>query len=120
MEVYYKDLKNQIEFADGYVPELGIDIEENFVFGRGRSYGAEFFIKKAKGQFNGWIGYTLSKTERQFDDLQTGASWFPTKYDRIHDLEIVAIYKLNDRWDFASTFVYATGQATTIFEIFKF
>ena len=118
VEVYYKDLKNQIEFADGYVPELGIDIEENFVFGRGRSYGAEFFIKKAKGQFNGWIGYTLSKTERQFDDLQTGANWFPTKYDRIHDLEIVAIYKLNDRWDFASTFVYATGQATTIVESF--
>jgi hypothetical protein len=118
VEVYYKDLRNQIEFADGYVPELGTDIEENFVFGRGRSYGAEFFIKKAKGKFNGWIGYTLSKTERQFDDLSTGDSWFPTKYDRTHDLEIVAIYKLSDRWDFASTFVYATGQATTIVESF--
>ena len=118
IEVYYKDLRNQIEFADGYVPELGIDIEENFVFGRGRSYGAEFFIKKAKGKFNGWIGYTLSKTERQFDDLQTADNWFPTKYDRVHDLEIVAIYKLSDRWDLASTFVYATGQATTIVESF--
>lgn len=118
VEVYYKDLRNQIEFADGYVPELGLDIEDNFVFGRGRSYGAEFFLKKAQGKFNGWIGYTLSKTERQFDDLSTGDNWFPTKYDRTHDLEIVAIYKLNDRWDFASTFVYATGQATTIVESF--
>ncbi len=118
VEVYYKDLRNQIEFADGYVPELGIDIEENFVFGRGRSYGAEFFIKKSKGKFNGWIGYTLSKTERQFDDLKTGDNWFPTKYDRVHDLEIVAIYNLNERWDFSSTFVYATGQATTIVESF--
>ncbi|MFI5173078.1 MAG: carboxypeptidase-like regulatory domain-containing protein, partial [Chitinophagales bacterium] len=118
VEVYYKDLQNQIEFADGYVPELGIDIEENFVFGRGRSYGAELFIKKSKGKFNGWVGYTLSKTERQFDDLQTGDNWFPTKYDRVHDLEIVAIYNLNERWDFSSTFVYATGQATTIVESF--
>lgn len=118
IEVYYKDLQNQIEYADGYVPELGTDIEDNFVFGRGRSYGAEFFIKKAKGKFNGWIGYTLSKTERQFDDLQTGKSWFPTKYDRTHDLEIVAIYNFSDRWDFSSTFVYATGQATTIVESF--
>lgn len=118
IEVYYKDLQNQIEYADGYVPELGTDIEDNFVFGRGRSYGAEFFIKKAKGKFNGWIGYTLSKTERQFDDLQTGKNWFPTKYDRTHDLEIVAIYNFSDRWDFSSTFVYATGQATTIVESF--
>lgn len=118
VEVYYKDLRNQIEFADGYVPELGIDIEENFVFGIGRSYGTEFFVKKAKGKFNGWVGYTLSRTERQFDDLTTGDDWFPTKYDRTHDLEIVAIYKLNERWDFASTFVYATGQATTIVESF--
>jgi len=118
IEVYYKDLKNQIEYADGYVPELGTDIEENFVFGRGRSYGAEFFIKKAQGKFNGWIGYTLSKTERQFNDLQTGKSWFPTKYDRVHDLEIVAVYQLSKRWNLSSTFVYATGQATTIVESF--
>jgi len=118
VEVYYKDLRNQIEFKDGYVPEIGIDIEESFVFGRGRSYGAEFFVKKAKGKFNGWVGYTLSKTERQFDDLATTDNWFPTKYDRVHDLEIVGIYDLNDRWSFASTFVYATGQATTIVESF--
>ncbi|MEZ5015301.1 MAG: TonB-dependent receptor [Chitinophagales bacterium] len=118
VEVYYKQLQNQIEFKDGYVPEIGKDIEESFVFGRGRSYGAEFFLKKAKGKWNGWIGYTLSKTERQFDDLATGDNWFPTKYDRVHDLEIVAVYDLSKRWSFASTFVYATGQATTIVESF--
>jgi hypothetical protein len=118
VEIYYKDLKNQIEYADGYVPTLGTDIEENFVFGRGHSYGAEFFLKKAKGKFNGWIGYTLSKTERQFSDLQTGDQWFPTKYDRVHDFELVAVYQLSERWDLSSTFVYATGQATTIVESF--
>ena len=118
IEVYYKDLQNQIEFKDGYVPGIGVDVEESFVFGKGRSYGAEFFIKKAKGKLNGWIGYTLSKTERYFPELTTGENWFPTKYDRVHDLEIVAIYDMNERWSFASTFVYATGQATTIVESF--
>ena len=56
IEVYYKDLQNQIEYADSYIPVLGADIEQQFTFGRGRSYGAEFFIKKAQGKFNGWIG----------------------------------------------------------------
>ena len=120
VEVYYKDLQNQIEFADSYIPDLSTDIEESFVFGKGRSYGAEFFIKKAKGKLNGWIGYTLSKTERQFPDLSTGESWFPTKYDRVHDLEIVAIYDMTQRLSFSSTFVYSTGQATTIVESYYF
>ncbi|MBC8045683.1 MAG: TonB-dependent receptor, partial [Fimbriimonadaceae bacterium] len=120
VEVYYKDLQNQIEYADGYVPELGEEIENNFVFGDGRSYGAEFFLKKAKGKFNGWIGYTLSKTERYFPQLSTGEEWFPTKYDRVHDLEVVAIYDFNERLSVSGTFVYATGQATTIVESFYF
>jgi hypothetical protein len=118
IEIYYKDLNNQIEFSDGYTPDISTDIEEGFVFGIGRSYGAELFIKKSKGKINGWVGYTLSKTERQFDDLKTADGWFPTKYDRVHDLEIVGIYNLSERWSFASTFVYATGQATTIVESF--
>jgi hypothetical protein len=118
IEVYYKDLQNQIEYADSYVPALGEDIETQFTFGRGRSYGAEFFIKKALGKFNGWIGYTLSRTERQFDNLTTGDEWFPTRYDRTHDLELVAIYDMSDRLSFSGTFVYATGQATTIVESF--
>ena len=120
IEVYYKDLQNQIEYADSYVAALGEDIEQQFVFGKGRSYGAEFFIKKAKGKFTGWIGYTLSRTERQFDDLNTGQNWFPTRYDRTHDLEVVAIYNYNDRLSFSGTFVYATGQAFTIVESFYF
>ena len=118
IEVYYKDLQNQIEYTDSYVPALGEDIEQQFTFGKGRSYGAEFFIKKALGKFNGWIGYTLSRTERQFDDLNTGPNWFPTRFDRTHDLEIVAIYDASERLSFSGTFVYATGQATTIPESF--
>ncbi|MFN0274996.1 MAG: TonB-dependent receptor [Chitinophagales bacterium] len=120
IEVYFKDLQNQIEYRDGYVPELNEDIENNFVFGDGRSYGAELFIKKAKGDFNGWIGYTLSKTERYFPQLSTGENWFPTKYDRIHDVEVVTIYDITERVSLSGTFVYSTGQATTIVESFYF
>lgn len=118
VEVYYKEMENQIEFADSYVPQLTADIENDFVFGIGRSYGVELFLKKAQGKFTGWVGYTLSKTERQFPDLSTGDNWFPTKYDRIHDIEVVAVYDVTERWSFASTFVYATGQSTTIAESF--
>lgn len=120
LEIYYKDLQNQIEYADSYVPQLGEEIENNFVYGIGRSYGAEIFFKKAKGKLNGWIGYTLSKTERQFTDISTGDDWFPTKYDRVHDLEVVTIYDATKRLSFSGTFVYATGQATTIVESFYF
>lgn len=113
IELYYKDLRNQIEFGQSFVQELNTDIEEGYVFGKGWSYGAEFFVKKALGDFNGWIGYTLSFTNRKFPDINEGQT-FVAKYDRRHDLSIVLIYDLNDRWKFATTFVYGTGQATTL------
>lgn len=113
VEVYYKDLRNQIEFSSDYVPELGRDIEESFVFGRGESYGAELFIRKSRGNLTGWIGYTLSWTNRFFDDIDDGNP-FPARYDRRHDLSIVANYEINDRWKVSSVFVYGTGQSTTV------
>ncbi len=113
IEVYYKDLRNQIEFEDGYTPGLNQETERSFVFGRGRAYGAEFFLKKRRGDFNGWIGYTLSWTDRIFADINNGNP-FPARFDRRHDLSIVAIYNLNDRWSFSGTFVYGTGNAFTM------
>ena len=68
VEVYYKTMQNQIEYREGYTPSL-IDPEEEFVFGKGWSYGAEFFVNKARGRLTGWIGYTLSWTWRKFPDL---------------------------------------------------
>lgn len=113
VEVYYKDLSNQIEYGAEFVPELGRDIEESFVFGDGRSYGAEFFVRKSRGDVTGWIGYTLSWTWRYFDDLNEGER-FPATYDRRHDLSAVVSWDLNERWTLASVFVYGTGQATTV------
>lgn len=113
VEVYYKDMFNQIEYGESFTPELNTDIEEGFVFGRGRSYGAEFFFKKATGNLTGWVGYTLAWTNRQFDDINDGKI-FPAKFDRRHDLSVVVMYEVNKKWRLAATFVYGTGQTTTL------
>lgn len=118
VEVYFKDMQNQIEYREGYTPGLS-DPEEEFVFGKGWSYGAEFFVNKQRGRFTGWIGYTLSWTWRKFPALNDGLK-YPAKYDRRHDLSIVGTYELNKKWKFSSVFVYGTGNATSLPERFYF
>ncbi|OWY19310.1 TonB-dependent receptor [Sphingobacteriales bacterium UPWRP_1] len=113
VEVYYKSLKNQIEFSEDYYPELNALLENSFVFGQGRAYGVEFFLQKQRGKFTGWIGYTFSRTERSFPDINLGRT-FPARYDRTHDLSVVAIYDVSQRWNLGATFVYNTGQAITL------
>jgi CarboxypepD_reg-like domain/TonB-dependent Receptor Plug Domain len=113
VELYYKKMNNLIEFEDGYTPALNIETERSFVFGKGYSYGAEFFVKKRYGKLNGWIGYTWSKTYRTFADINQGNP-FPAKYDRRHDLSIVASYDFNDRMTLSATFVYGTGNTFTM------
>jgi TonB-dependent receptor-like protein/carboxypeptidase-like protein len=112
IELYYKSMQNQIEYAAGYTPTLA-DPEQAFVFGKGWSYGSEFYLNKAKGRLTGWIGYTLSWTFRKFPLLNNGET-YPAKYDRRHDLSIVATYELNRHWKLSAVFVYASGNATTL------
>lgn len=116
VELYYKDMKNQIEYAEGYTPSLN-DPEDEFTFGRGWSYGAEFFVNKTRGRFNGWAGYTLSWTWRKFSGLNDGEK-FPAKYDRRHDISVVAMYELSKKWKLSSVFVFGSGNATTLPERF--
>lgn len=115
IEAYYKGMNNLIEYKEGALP--GDNVNDNtdnlLVFGKGWSYGVELFIKRCFGKLTGWVGYTWSKTERKFEDLNEGNP-FPAKYDRRHDLSIVATYKLNDRWTFGSSFIYATGNTLTL------
>ncbi len=113
IEVYYKKMDNQIEYRDGYIPSTLNDTEDDFTFGKGRSYGSELFINKTKGKFTGWIGYTLSWTWRKFPNLNNGKE-YPAKYDRRNDMSIVGIYTLNKKWKFSATFVYGTGNAATL------
>lgn len=114
-EIYYKDLQNQIEFAEGALPESQADnnTDNNFVFGDGTSYGFEVFLQKREGNTTGWIGYTWSKTTRQFDDLNLGKP-FPAKYDRRHDFSFILTHQFNPRWSAAMIWVYATGDASTL------
>jgi len=116
VEIYYKSMQNQIEYREGYTPSIK-DPEEEFVFGKGWSYGAEFFINKTKGKFTGWIGYTLAWSWRKFPGLNDGNK-YPAKFDRRNDLSVVGIYELSPKWKFSAVFVYATGNATSLPEKF--
>ena len=118
VELYYKTMNNQIEYREGYTPSLK-DPEEEFVFGKGWSYGAELFINKVKGRLTGWIGYTLSWTWRKFPDLNDGLK-YPSRYDRRHDMSIVGTYELSKKWKASVVFVYGTGNATSLPERFYF
>lgn len=112
-EAYYKDMRNQIEFSEDHVQELNQEIETGYVFGKGWSYGLELFAKKSKGKFNGWLGYTLSYTWRQFDEINNGKK-FPARYDRRHDISLNVVYEINDKLSMGATWVYATGNAFTL------
>lgn len=111
-EVYYKNLSNQVDFENGGSAINNLDIESDLVFGKGRAYGLEVFLKKKKGDFTGWVSYTLSKSERQFDEINDG-SWFSARQDRTHDISIVGVYQLTPKWSLSGSFVYYTGDAVT-------
>jgi outer membrane receptor protein involved in Fe transport len=118
VEAYYNTMENQIEYREGYTPSLK-DPEEEFVFGKGWSYGSEFFVNKVKGRLTGWIGYTFSWTWRKFDQLNDGLK-YPSRYDRRNDLSVVATYELTQKWKLSSIFIYGTGNATSLPERFYF
>jgi TonB-dependent Receptor Plug Domain len=112
-EAYYKTMSNQIEFRPGAQLLLNQNLEGEMIFGSGVAYGIELFAQKKTGRFTGWIGYTLSRTERTFDELNNGKP-FTYRYDRTHDLSIVGNYRLNRKWEMAAVFVYGTGNALTL------
>ena len=112
VETYYKSLENQIDYKNGAELMFNENVESQILFGVGRAYGLEFFLKKNLGRFNGWISYTLSRTERKFDAIN-GGSYFPAKQDRKHDISVVGIYELSKIWTLSATWVYYTGNAVT-------
>jgi hypothetical protein len=113
IETYYKTMTNQLEFKPGAQLLLNQNIEGEMIFGSGKAYGIEFFLQKKTGRLTGWIGYTLSRAERTFPDMNEGKP-FPYRYDRTHDVSVVANYKLSKKWDAAAVFVYGTGNALTM------
>lgn len=112
-EVYYKDLQNQIDYRDGADIFTNEDaIESQLLFGKGRAYGIENLLKKTRGRFTGWISYTLSKTERKIDGINNN-NWYNARQDRTHDIALVGMYKLNNKWNLSANWVYYTGDAIT-------
>ncbi|MDO6430479.1 TonB-dependent receptor [Flavitalea sp. BT771] len=111
-ELYYRDLKNQIDYKNGAQLIANENVESQVVFGKGRAYGWELFFKKKYGKFNGWVSYTLSRTERQFSEINNG-SYFPANQDRTHNLSIVGIYKAGKKWTLSADFTYYSGNAVT-------
>ena len=112
IEGYYKFFQNQIDYKNGAQISLNENVESQILFGQGRAYGLEVFLKKKYGRFNGWLSYTLSRTERKFDEINNG-NYYPAKQDRTHDISVVGIYELSKRVTLSATWVFNTGNAVT-------
>jgi len=113
VEGYYKEMRNLLAYKEGSSLFQLNDWQENVTQGDGKSYGMEFFVQKKKGKLSGWVGYTLSWSWREFDEINLGRK-YPFKYDRRHDISIVASYEISKRVNIAATWVYGTGNAVTL------
>jgi len=111
-EVYYKLLQNQIDYKNGANLIGNEDVESELLFGKGRAYGWETFIKKKRGKFTGWISYTLSRTEKKIDGINNDA-YYPANQDQTHHLSVVGMYQAGKKWILSADFVYNTGNAVT-------
>ncbi|RLD84501.1 MAG: hypothetical protein DRJ07_04875 [Bacteroidetes bacterium] len=111
VETYYKWMQNQIDYKDG-ANERDPIIERQLLYGDGRAYGIEFLLKKNKGKFTGWLGYTLSKSEKQINGINND-DWYAARQDRPHDISVVGMYEINKRLNVSAVWTYQTGNAVT-------
>jgi hypothetical protein len=112
VEVYYKSMKNTVELIDNAAIDFTENIESQLVEGLGRAYGMELLIRKTTGKTTGWIGYTLSKSERKADNINNN-SWYNFRYDRRHYTTVVVSHDFSERINFSGSFIFATGDAYT-------
>jgi hypothetical protein len=115
-EYFYKWLDNQVDFIDGAELFANDDLEQEFVFGKGYAYGGEISIEKKEGKLTGWIGYTLSLIRRGEFEGPKGTvmdgRYFSPRYDRRHDISVVAMYEISRRWSAGATWVFGSGDLT--------
>jgi hypothetical protein len=112
VEAYYKMMQHQIDYRDGAEVFTNQPIETELLYGVGRAYGIEWLFKKKIGRLTGWISYTLSKSERKIDGINNN-EWYNARQDRPHDIAIVAIYQLNEKWTLSGNWIFYTGDAVT-------
>jgi len=113
IEGYYKTMDNVIEYKEGASLFSSTNWEEKVDMGKGRAKGIELMLKKETGKTTGWIAYTLSKAERKFDEINNG-KWYPSNYDRTHDISIVINHKFSEKVDLGATWVFGTGYPVTM------
>ncbi|SEA51686.1 TonB-dependent Receptor Plug Domain [Arachidicoccus rhizosphaerae] len=111
-ETYYKWMGGQVDYRNGADLTTTEDVESQLLYGVGRAYGLELYLKKNRGKLTGWISYTLSRTEKKIAGIN-GGNWYKAHQDRTHDLSVVALYPISARWDVAGDFMIATGNAVT-------
>lgn len=111
-EVYYKYMQNQIDLRNGAEIRANEKLEGELLDGIGRAYGIELLLKKQKGRFHGWVGYTLSRTERKVNGINNN-DWYVAKQDQTHDVSIVGIYDINKKVSLSASWIYKTGNAVT-------
>jgi hypothetical protein len=112
IELFYKKMHNLIDFKEGTDLTLNNNFEEHIVQGTGDSYGLEFLFKKEKGQFTGWISYTLAWANRKFDKLNQGER-FPSRYDRRHNISLTGVYQPHERISLSTAWEFTCGARFT-------
>jgi outer membrane receptor for ferrienterochelin and colicin len=111
-EVYYKKMKNVIDYIDGAELFLKEDLETELLRGKGYAYGLELYAKKQEGRLTGWLSYTLSRSMREIPGINNGKA-YPSSYDRTHNVSAVANYELTKRLNLSTTWVFSTGNPTS-------
>ncbi len=111
-ETYYRWMQNQIDLKNGADIFANEHIEGELLFGVGRAYGLEILLRKKRGKFTGWLGYTWSRTERLIDGINNN-NWYPARQDITHDISVVGIYDISKKWSVSASWVFNTGNAVT-------
>ncbi len=112
VETYYKKMQNQVDYKNSADLFSTPDVESELLYGKGKAYGIEFYVKKKTGKFNGWVSYTLSRSKRLIEGINEN-KWYNAKQDRTHDLSVVGTYNLTPNWSLSGIFVFYTGNAVT-------
>ena len=119
VETYYKKIKNRIDYIDGADLIANKALEQVILNGQMRTYGLELMLRKNEGKLNGWISYTLSKSEQQTPGRTAeeiginNGQWYSSVFDKLHNLAVTSSYTLNKKWTFGANFILQSGQPVT-------
>lgn len=112
VETFYKIMENQLDFVP-FADLFSNNVDAQILVGKGRAYGAEFYVRKTKGKLTGWLSYTLSRTERQVEGLSNN-DWFPSRFDKLHNFNFVGMYQIKERITFSMNTSFGTGTPITL------